>query len=254
MIVIKSISEIAVMREAGRITALALNLAEESIRPGISTAAINRLIEDFIVKQGATPSFKNYNGFPSGACISLNSTVVHGIPSSKVLLCEGDIVSIDVGAYYKGFHGDAARTFAVGQISDEAKRLIEVTEQSFFKGLEFAVEGNRLGDVSSVIQSHVEQAGFSVVRSFVGHGIGRSLHESPDVPNFGEAGRGVRLRNGMCIAIEPMVNLGGFDVSILNDGWTTVTKDGSLSAHYENTVAITEQGPKILTDAEVSFL
>jgi methionyl aminopeptidase len=201
-----------------------------------------------ILKEGAKPSFKNYRGFPAACCISPNNVVVHGIPSKKIVLQEGDIVSIDVGAFYKGFHGDAARTLAVGKISEEAKRLIETTRECFFKGAKMAVDLNRIGDIGSAVQKCAEDAGYGVVRELVGHGVGRNLHEAPDVPNFGTAGKGVRLTKGMVIAIEPMINMGAKEVVFSQeDGWTVTTADGSLSAHYENTVAITEDGPKILT-------
>jgi methionyl aminopeptidase len=200
------------------------------------------------LKEGAKPSFKNYRGFPAACCISPNNVVVHGIPSKKIVLQEGDIVSIDVGAFYKGFHGDAARTLAVGKISEEAKRLIETTRECFFKGAKMAVDLNRIGDIGSAVQKCAEDAGYGVVRELVGHGVGRNLHEAPDVPNFGTAGKGVRLTKGMVIAIEPMINMGAKEVVFSQeDGWTVTTADGSLSAHYENTVAITEDGPKILT-------
>ncbi len=246
MILIKSNSEIELMYESGLITGGALELAKESVRPGMTTGELDSMIENYIVNHGARPSFKNYNGFPSSACISVNDVIVHGIPGKRVLE-EGDIVSVDVGSYYKGYHSDAARTFAVGRISDSAKKLIEVTEQCFFEGLKAAYPGMRLGDIGSRIQNYAESFGYGVVRDMVGHGIGRSLHESPDVPNFGKEGRGIRLIEGMCIAIEPMINEGTYKLKTLSDGWTTVTLDGKLSAHYENTVAITADGPKILT-------
>ena len=234
---------------ACKITAAARALAGEMVRPGISTGAIDKAVHDFIVAQGAKPSFLGYRGYPGSACISVNSTVIHGIPGSYVLQ-EGDIVSVDVGAYYKGFHGDCAATFPCGTISAEAQRIIAVTEQSFYEGIRFATKGHRVSDISHAVQQHVESNGFSVVRAFVGHGVGAQLHEEPEVPNFGKPGRGPRLLPGMTLAIEPMVNAGVHDVRILKDGWTVVTADGKLSAHYENTVLITDGEPEILTVAE----
>lgn len=248
MIHLKTKQDLEAMAKSGLIVAKALEAAEEAVKPGMTTARLNEIVEKVIVGEGARPSFKNYHGFPACCCISPNDVVVHGIPSEKVILQEGDIVSIDVGAFYNGFHGDAARTLAVGNISDEAKRLIEITRECFFKGFEQAVDGNRVGDIGYAVQKHAEEAGYSVVRELVGHGVGRELHESPDVPNFGIAGKGVRLTKGMVIAIEPMINMGVKEVTFSRlDGWTVRTKDGKLSAHYENTVAITENGPKILT-------
>ena len=249
MIAIKNERELESMRKACKITAAARALAGEMVRPGVSTKAIDRAVHDYIVAQGAKPSFLNYNGFPASACISVNATVIHGIPGGYILK-EGDIVSVDVGAYYQGFHGDCAATFACGAISTEAQRLVDVTKQSFFEGIRFATRGYRVQDISHAIQEYVESNGFSVVRSFVGHGVGRQLHEEPEVPNFGAPGRGPRLVPGMTIAVEPMVNAGGYDVRVLKDGWTTVTADGSLSAHYENTVLITDGEPEILTVTE----
>ena len=249
MIIIKNGHEIEAMRQACRITAAARALAGEMVRPGVTTKQIDKAVHDYIVSQGAKPSFLNYNGFPASTCISVNNTVIHGIPSDYQLQ-EGDIVSVDVGAYYKGFHGDCAATYACGKITAEAEKLIAVTKQSFFEGIRFATKGHRVSDISHAIQTHVEANGFSVVRSFVGHGVGAQLHEEPEVPNFGPAGRGPRLLPGMTLAIEPMVNEGGFDVQVLKDRWTTVTADGKLSAHYENTVLITDGEPEILTVAE----
>jgi len=249
MIAIKSEQELMCMRQACKITAAARALAGEMVRPGVSTKAIDKVVHDFIVSQGAKPSFLGYNGFPASTCISVNSTVIHGIPGSYVLR-EGDIVSVDVGAYYKGFHGDCAATFPCGTVSAEANRLIEVTKQSFFEGIRFAKRGQRVSDISHAIQTYVESNGFSVVRSFVGHGVGARLHEEPEVPNYGAPGRGPRLLPGITLAIEPMVNQGVYDVQILKDKWTTVTADGKLSAHYENTVLITDGEPEILTVAE----
>ena len=249
MITIKNERELESMRQACKITAAARALAGEMVRPGVSTKAIDQAVHDFIVSQGAKPSFLNYNGFPASACISVNSTVIHGIPGGYTLK-EGDIVSVDVGAYYKGFHGDCAATFACGAISTEAQKLIDVTKQSFFEGMKFAIKGKRVQDISHAIQTYVESNGFSVVRSFVGHGVGRQLHEAPEVPNYGNPGRGPRLLPGMTIAVEPMVKVGTYDVRVLKDGWTTVTADGKLSAHYENTVLITDGEPEILTVTE----
>ena len=249
MITLKSSHEIDLMRQAGKITAAARALAGEMVKPGVTTQEIDKAVEEFIRKQGAVPSFLNYNGYPASACISVNDEVIHGIPGKRVLQ-EGDIVSIDVGAYIGGFHGDCAATFACGKISDEAQRLINVTRQSFFEGIKFAKEGCRVQDISAAVQAYVEGQGFSVVREFVGHGVGAHLHESPEVPNFGRSGRGPRLLRGMTLAIEPMVNQGDYNVRVLKDGWTTVTADGKLSAHYENTVLITDGEPEILTVAE----
>ncbi len=249
MIAIKNERELSVMRKACKITAAARALAGEMVKPGVSTREIDRAVHDFIVSQGAKPSFLNYHGFPASTCISVNSTVIHGIPGNYILR-DGDIVSVDVGAYYQGFHGDCAATFPCGTISPQAQRLIDVTKQSFFEGIRFAKKGYRVSDISHAIQTHVESNGFSVVRSFVGHGVGAQLHEEPEVPNFGQPGRGPRLLPGITLAIEPMVNVGTSDVTILKDRWTTVTADGKLSAHYENTVLITDGEPEILTVAE----
>ena len=235
------------MIEAGRITGEALLLAREHVREGVSTKELDTLIREFIEKSGAKPSFLGYAGFPGSACISINDEVIHGIPSKKRILQEGDIVKIDVGAFYGGFHGDSARTIPVGKVSDEAMKLIEVTRNSFFAGVDMLKTGNRIGDVGHAIQSCVEKEGFSVVRRYIGHGVGRELHEQPDVPNFGTAGRGTRLCAGMTVAIEPMVNIGAPDVYELPDGWTVKTADKSLSAHYENTVALTSEGVIITT-------
>ena len=246
MIIIKNNDEIALMKKAGRIVGETLLLLEKEVKPGITTADLDRIAEEFITKHGAKPSFKGLYGFPSSLCISVNEQVIHGFPGAYVLR-EGDIVSIDCGAFLDGFHGDAARTFPVGNISVEAQRLIDITKESFFQGIKFAKEGNKLTDISYGIQSYVEAAGFSVVRDFVGHGIGRKVHEDPNVPNFGKSGRGPKLLEGMVLAIEPMVNIGTHKVKTLKDGWTVVTADSSLSAHYENTVAILSDGPEILT-------
>ena len=246
MIIIKNGHEIESMRQACRITAAARALAGEMVRPGVSTLQIDKAVHDYIVSQGAKPSFLGYHGFPGSTCISVNSTVIHGIPGGYVLQ-EGDIVSVDVGAYYKGFHGDCAATFPCGTISAEAQKLIDVTKQSFFEGIRFATRGHRVSDISHAIQKHVESNGFSVVRAFIGHGVGAQLHEDPEVPNFGAPGRGPRLLPGMTLAIEPMVNTGTYEVRVLKDKWTTVTADGKLAAHYENTVLITDGEPEILT-------
>ncbi len=237
------------MRQACKITAAARALAGEMVRPGVKTKEIDKAVRDFIVSQGAKPSFLGYHGFPGSTCISVNQTVIHGIPGNYVLQ-DGDIVSVDVGAFYKGFHGDCAATYPCGTISADAQKLIDVTKQSFFEGIAFAKRGYRVSDISHAIQTYVESNGFSVVRSFVGHGVGAQLHEEPEVPNFGAPGRGPRLLPGMTLAIEPMVNAGVFDVKVLKDHWTTVTADGKLSAHYENTVLITDGEPEILTVAE----
>ena len=249
MIVIKSGHELACMRQACKITAAARALAGEMVRPGVSTKEIDKAVHDYIVSQGAKPSFLGYHGFPASSCISVNSVVIHGIPSGYVLK-EGDIVSVDVGAYYKGFHGDCAATFPCGAISAEAQRLIDVTKQSFFEGIRLATKGHRVSDISHAIQTYVESNGFSVVRTFVGHGVGAQLHEEPEVPNFGNSGRGPRLLPGMTLAIEPMVNEGTYEVRVQKDGWTVLTTDGKLSAHYENTVLITDGEPEILTVTE----
>ena len=249
MIAIKNEHELIAMRQACRITAAARALAGDMVRPGVSTKQIDKAVHDYIVSQGAKPSFLGYGGFPASSCISVNHTVIHGIPGNYVLQ-DGDIVSIDVGAYYKGFHGDCAATFACGTISAEAQKLIDVTKQSFFEGIRFATQGHRVSDISHAIQTYVESNGFSVVRSFVGHGVGAQLHEEPEVPNFGAAGRGPRLLRGMTLAVEPMVNMGTYEVRVLKDRWTTVTADGKLSAHYENTVLITDGEPEILTVTE----
>ena len=253
MIAIKNEQELSVMRQACKITAAARALAGEMVKPGVSTKAIDRAVREFILQQGAKPSFLHYNGFPASTCISVNQVVIHCIPDGYILQ-DGDIVSVDVGAYYKGFHGDCAATFPCGTISAEAEKLIQVTMQSFFEGMRFAKSGHRVSDISHAIQTYVESNGFSVVRSFVGHGVGAQLHEEPEVPNFGSPGRGPRLLPGMTLAVEPMVNAGVYDVKVLRDGWTTVTADGKNSAHYENTVLITDGEPEILTVAEESRL
>lgn len=247
MIIIKSQSEINKISESCKIVAEVLQNLRSFVREGISTADIETNVEKQILRRNALPAFKGYRGYPSSVCLSINNQVVHGIPSSLVRLKNGDIVSIDLGVLLHGFYGDAAITLSIGEVSQDAKKLIKVTEESLYIGIENAVVGNRVSDISSSIQQYVEKDGFSVVRAFVGHGIGRFLHEDPQVPNFGKPGQGVRLREGMTIAIEPMVNAGGSDVMILGDGWTAVTTDGSLSAHFEHTIAITKNGPEILT-------
>ena len=253
MIQIKNSEQIAVMKEAGRITAEALLIAGENIRDGVSTKYLDTLIREHIERSGAKPSFLGYGGFPGSACISINDEVIHGIPSNSRVIKDGDIVKVDVGAFYKGFHGDSARTFAVGNVGEDAKKLIEVTEQSFWAGIAELEQGKRIGDIGAAIDAYVKRFGFSTVKRFVGHGIGHALHEQPDVPNFGTPGRGTRLCAGMTLAIEPMVNVGACDVIELNDGWTVKTADGSLSAHYENTVALTSNGVLILTEVEKGF-
>lgn len=245
-ITIKNSQQIEHMRQAGKIVAESLEIAKEIIKPGITTQQIDEAVEKHILQSGASPSFKGYAGFPAAICASVNNEVVHGFPGPTVLK-EGDIISIDVGAYINGFHGDAARTFEVGTASDEAKKLVEVTKQSFFEGIKYATANNRLYDISSAIQQYVESYGFSAVRKYVGHGIGQKMHEEPQIPNYGKPGHGPRLVPGMTLAIEPMINAGGFDVKVLPNQWTVVTTDGSLSAHYENTILITEGEPEILT-------
>lgn len=249
MIPVKSNRDIDLMRRACKITAAARELAGGMVRPGVTTHEIDKAVHDYIVSQGAVPSFLNYNGYPASACISINEQVIHGIPGDRVIK-EGDIVSIDVGAYIGGFHGDCAATYAAGAIDPEAQRLIDVTRQSFFEGIKYARQGYRVSDISHAVQAYVENNGFSVVRSFVGHGVGEKLHEEPEVPNFGSPGRGPRLVKGMTLAIEPMVNQGTADIKILKDRWTVITADGKLSAHYENTILITDGEPEILTVCE----
>ncbi len=246
MITLKSSHEIDLMRRSGKITAAARALAGEMVKPGVTTQEINDAVERFIRQQGAVPSFLHYNGYPASACISVNDEIIHGIPGKRVLQ-EGDIVSVDVGAYIGGFHGDCAATFPCGRISPEAQRLIDVTRQSFFEGIRFAREGQRLQDVSAAVQAYVEQNGFSVVREYVGHGVGAKMHESPEIPNYGRPGHGPRLLRGMTLAIEPMVNAGSAAITQLSDGWTVKTADGKWAAHYENTILITDGEPEILT-------
>ena len=246
MISIKSPREIELMRTAGRIVAETHELLRKAIRPGITTLELDTIAEEFIRKRGAIPAFKDYNGFPASICSSINEQVVHGIPGPTVLK-DGDIIGIDIGAVYDGYYGDAARTYGIGSIDKETERLLKVTEESFFKGIEYALPGNRLSDISHSIQKHVESNGFSVVRDFVGHGIGRNMHEDPQIPNYGLPHKGPRLAAGMALAIEPMVNQGKYAVKVREDGWTVVTADGKPSAHYENTIVITNGKPEILT-------
>lgn len=247
MIMLKNAREISAMKEAGRISANALKLAGQAVEPGVSTGYIDNLIRKYIESQGAKSSVLGYGGFPASSCISVNNVVIHGIPSKNCIIKQGDIVSIDVSAYFNGFHGDNAWTFPCGDISTEARALLKSTEESLFKGIEAAKAGARLGDVGHAVQEYVEARSYSVVRDFVGHGVGAKLHEEPSVPNFGTPGRGIRLLPGMTIAIEPMINVGTHKVKVLSDQWTIVTADGELSAHFEHTVAITQDGPIILT-------
>lgn len=244
---IKSAREIELMREAGRILAMVHEELGKAIKPGISTLDIDRLGERIIRSYGCIPSFKNYNGYPASICVSVNDEVVHGIPNKHRILHEGDIVSLDAGVIYHGYHSDAARTHAVGKVSEEAQKLMDVTKQSFFEGIKYAKAGNHLNDISSAIQAYAESFGYGVVRDLVGHGIGEHLHEEPEVPNFSQRRKGIKLVPGMTLAIEPMINAGRADVAWLDDDWTVVTDDGSLSSHYENTVLITEDGPEILS-------
>ena len=250
MFIVKNSEQLLLMRQAGKITAEALLVAKEMIKPGVCTKDIDQKIQQFIERSGAVPSFLGYGGFPGSACISVNDEVIHGIPSKKRILEEGDIVKIDVGARFRGYNGDSARTFPVGKVSDEALRLISVTEKSFYEAMKVAKAGSRIGDIGHAVESFVISNGFSVVRDYVGHGVGASLHEEPEIPNFGTAGRGPRLYADMTLAIEPMVNAGQARVRTLSDGWTVVTADGKLSAHYENTIAITGGDPIILTKAD----
>ncbi|MCR5087367.1 MAG: type I methionyl aminopeptidase [Lachnospiraceae bacterium] len=246
-ITIKSKSEIDKMREAGRLLSLVHDEMAKHVRPGISTMELNRIGEDMIRSFGCIPSFLNYEGYPASICISVNDRVVHGIPSKKEILAEGDIVSLDAGLIYQGYHSDAARTWAVGEISPEARKLVDVTQQSFFEGIKLAKAGNHLYDISAAIEEYVTRYGFTCVRDLVGHGIGTHMHEDPQIPNFRQHRRGVKLQAGMTLAIEPMVNMGSWEVRVLDDDWTVVTEDGSLSSHYENTVLITDGEPEILS-------
>lgn len=250
MVILKTSRELSKMRDAGRIAARALKLAGEAVEPGITTFEIDEIVRKYIASEGATPSFLGYGGFPASACISVNEVVIHGIPSKTCVIKSGDIVSIDVGAFFEGFHGDNAATFACGDISKEAQNLIDTTRESLYEGIKMAQAGNRIGDIASAVQKYTEARSYSVVRDFVGHGVGAKLHEDPSVPNYGTPGRGVRLIPGMTIAIEPMINAGTHEVRVLPDEWTTVTEDGKLSAHFEHSVAITKDGPVILTLAD----
>lgn len=251
MVVIKSTRELQKMKNACRISANALVVAGKAVEPGVSTLEIDTIVRKYIEKEGATPSFLGYGGFPASACISVNNVVIHGIPSKKQILKEGDIVSVDVGAFIDGFHGDNAYTFKCGKVSPQAEALLKATEESLYEGIKQAKAGNRIGDIGSAVQKYVEDRSYSVVRDFVGHGVGAKLHEDPSVPNYGTPGRGVRLIPGMTIAIEPMVNAGDYKVKVLSDEWTTVTVDGSLAAHFEHSVAITYDGPQILTIPDI---
>ena len=253
MITLKSEHEIELMRRAGKITAAARALARDMVKPGVTTQQIDKAVYHFIKSQGATPSFLNYNGYPASVCVSVNDEIIHGIPGKRVLK-EGDIVSVDVGAYIGGFHGDCAGTYPCGQVSDQALDLIRVTQQSFFEGLKFAREGYRLSDISHAVQEYVESHGYSVVREYVGHGIGRRMHERPEVPTFGNPGHGPRLLRGMTIAVEPMVNAGSAAIRQMSDGWTVKTADGRNAAHYENTILITDGDPELLTDASAALV
>ena len=250
MVSIKTARELSLMKDACEISAGALRAAGEAVRPGISTYEIDTIVRRYIEKQGASPSFLGYGGFPASACISVNNVVIHGIPAKSTILRDGDIVSVDVGAYYRGFHGDNAYTFPCGAISESAKALLDATRESLYEGIKQATVFNRIGDIGHAVQEYVEARGYSVVRNYVGHGVGAKLHEDPSVPNYGTSGRGVKLLPGMTIAIEPMVNEGAHNTRVLGDKWTVVTVDGRLSAHFEHTVAITPDGPRILTLCE----
>lgn len=247
MVTVKTAQEIELMRKANLIVRDTLNLLEEKIKPGMTTRQLDKIAHDYIKKCNAVPSFLGYEGYPASICVSIDEEVVHGIPSSERYIEEGQIVSVDIGSIYKGYNGDAARTFMIGNVSEEKRRLVEVTKQSFFEGVKILKEGVRLGDLGHAIQSYAESYGFSVVRALVGHGIGTDMHEDPEVPNYGRPGHGLRLKANMTIAVEPMINAGTFDVVMLDDGWTVVTADGKPSAHYENTIAITEDGVDILS-------
>ena len=247
MIVLKTTRELSLMKEACRISAGALRVAGEAVRPGVSTWEIDRIAYEYIKSQGAEPNFLHLYGFPATACISINDEIIHGIPSKERILKEGDIVSIDLGAKIHGYNGDNAATFACGKVSEQAQRLMDTTKESLYKAIEMAVPGNKIGDIASAVQVYCEQRGYGVVREYTGHGVGRELHEDPSVPNYGKAGRGVRLLPGMTLAIEPMINEGTAAIRQMSDGWTVKTADGKLSAHFEHTVAITNDGPVILT-------
>ena len=249
MIVLKTSRELSIMKQACVISARSLKLIGEAVEPGVSTAELDRIAEAYIRSEGAVPNFKDYNGYPATACISINNQVIHGIPSNKTIIKQGDIVSVDLGAMFEGYNGDNAATYACGDISPEAQRLIDTTRECLYEGIKKACVGNRIGDISEAVQRYVEARGYSVVRDYVGHGVGTSLHEAPEVPNYGVSGRGARLVAGMTLAIEPMVNIGKQNVKVMPDGWTVLTADGSLSAHFEHTVAITSSGPQIMTIA-----
>lgn len=249
MITLKSAHEIELMRRAGKITAAARAVARDMVKPGVTTQQIDKAVHKFITEQGAIPSFLHYNGYPASVCVSVNDEIIHGIPGDRVLH-EGDIVSVDVGARYRGFNGDCAGTFPCGKCSDEALRLIRITRQSFFEGIQFARVGYRISDIGHAVQEYAESYGYSLVREYVGHGVGASLHEAPEIPNYGKPGHGPRLQKNMTIAVEPMVNVGGYEVRTLDNGWTVVTADGSLSAHYENSLLVTDGEPEILTFAD----
>jgi methionyl aminopeptidase len=247
MITLKSERELALMREAGHIVALAHKAVKDAIRPGISTAELDKIAYDVITSNGAIPSFLNYNGFPATICASVNEVVIHGIPSKNTILKDGDIISVDIGANYKGYHGDCAKTFFVGSVSEEKRQLVEVTTQSLYEGLKFARPGNRLSDISHAIEEYARSFGYSVVLEYTGHGVGHALHEDPAVPNYGAAGRGPILKKGMTLAIEPMINMGTHRIKVLKDNWTVVTQDKKPSAHYEHSIVITDDGYEILT-------
>ena len=253
MITLKSAHEIELMRRAGEITAAARAVARDMVRPGVTTAQIDKAVYEFIRSQGATPSFLHYNGYPASVCVSVNDEIIHGIPGKRVLQ-EGDVVSVDVGAYIGGVHGDCAGTYPCGKVSDEAMDLIRVTQQSFFEGLKFAREGYRISDIGHAVQEYVERHGYSIVREYVGHGIGHNMHEAPEIPNYGKPGHGPRLLRGMTIAVEPMVNAGSAAIINMSDGWTVKTADGKNAAHYENTILITDGEPQILTNPEKSLV
>ncbi len=247
MIILKSSDELKAMRRAGRVVAQAHELVRDLIKPGVSTLELDAAVEEFLLKMNSIPAFKGYHGYPATICASVNEVVVHGIPNQDIILEEGSIIGIDIGAFVDGFCGDSAWTYPVGEIDQTVAALLETTEQALYKGIDQAIVGNRLSDISHAVQKHVEERGFSVVRDFVGHGIGRDMHEEPQIPNFGPPGRGPRLKSGMTLAIEPMVNVGDYYVEVLADNWTVVTRDRSWSAHFEHTVAITDEGPEILT-------
>lgn len=253
MITLKSAHEIELMRRAGEITAAARAVARDMVKPGVTTAQIDKAVYEFIRSQGATPSFLHYNGYPASVCVSVNDEIIHGIPGKRVLQ-EGDVVSVDVGAYIGGVHGDCAGTYPCGKVSDENMDLIRVTQQSFFEGLKFAREGYRISDIGHAVQEYVERHGYSIVREYVGHGIGHNMHEAPEIPNYGKPGHGPRLLRGMTIAVEPMVNAGSAAIINMSDGWTVKTADGKNAAHYENTILITDGEPQILTNPEKSLV